>query len=566
MRMAKLGVVFDKKEAEARRSSGVNVFESYIGELLGKAGIPFEWIDGAAELTVVKPDLAIVAFVREGNASAEHLWSYVENGGTIVGLGNLGGLAKKLQCTLASPIQPGYAQLPDGYESRPMRFVKAAPWRVTEGNEYLIEKKGSVGEKPQPLLRPDSRTYDALLRFRVGLGTIERWSIDMTATIVGLQQGLQPVFEDGVPAEDGSVPLDDGWLKADDEHALDWVLDRAWTETGQPYFPHAYADLWRETLTSHLLRIALGKGLTLPFLGYWPEGISRVAMISHDSDHNEDAAGEATLALLKECGVQSTWCMIQPGYSAHLYDSIRADGHELGFHYNAIDFEWSESNFDSQFAWLEAAIGSGQAVSNKNHYTRLEGWGELFRWCEKHGIESDQTRGPSKRGNVGMPFGTCHPYFPIAWNDEQNRVYNVLEVGFFTQDMNLSSWADDSIIEPMLSQAEKVDGVAHFLFHQYHVLRKEEVRAAFRHVVKEAHARGFVFWTGSELNAWERARRQVKIESCGSGEAVLSGTEQAKGIQVWLPVTADEATSTEGIAVKFGVPCRKAELAIGTPA
>jgi hypothetical protein len=403
----------------------------------------------------------------------------------------------------------------------------------------------------------DVRSADAVLQFQVGAGTIERWSIDMLNTIVGLQQGLQPVFEDGIPAPDGSGALDDGWLKADDEAAMDWELDRLTTSTGQSYFAHPYADFWREALVSHLLRIAISKGVTLPFIGYWPDGVSGVAMISHDSDGNEDEAGLSTLAILKECDIRSTWCMIEPGYSAAVYDAVKADGHELGFHYNAIDFPWSEEHFNSQFKWLQGAVQGVPLVSNKNHYTRLEGWGELFRWCEDNGIESDQTRGPSKRGNVGVPFGTCHPYFPVAWSDENNRIYNVLEIGFLTQDMDLGSWADSSIIQPFFDLAQKVDGIAHFLFHQFHIHRREEVRAAFRTVAQEARARGFEFWTGQQVNDWERARRKVQIVSCQDGQLELSGQEGLSGLVVWAPLLAGEEQVPGETEIKFGVACKK---------
>lgn len=554
MRMAKLAVIFDRKEAQSRRLQGINVFESYIGELLGKAGIPFEWLDGADELATSNPDLVIVAFVREGATSAELLWNYTQNGGALIGLGNMGGLAKKLQCTALAPLQPGYAKLPEAWgDSRPLRFLKATAWSTGTANEFLSERVGTISGHPQEAVRP----ADAILRFKVGAGTIDRWSVDMLNTVVGLQQGLKPVFEDGIPAQDGSGSVDDGWLKADDETGQDWDLDRLVTETGQPYFAHPYADLWREALVGHLLRTALDKGLTLPFIGHWPDGVGGVAMISHDSDGNEDEAGLATLAILKECNIQSTWCMIEPGYSPPIYEAIKAAGHELGFHYNAIDHPWSREQWLSQFKWLQSAIGSEHAVSNKNHYTRFEGWGELFRWCEETGIETDQTRGPSKRGNVGMPYATCHPHFPIAWNDEQNRIYNVLEIGFFTQDMDLGSWADRSIIEPCLDAARQVDGIAHFLFHQHHIYRKEEVRQAFRTVVQEARSRGFEFWTGRQVNAWERARRTARIVACSEGRVELEGGENVTGLIVWLPIgTSGETTSGE-TAIKYGVVCRK---------
>src|SRR5690606_23770950 len=109
--------------------------------------------------------------------------------------------------------------------------------------------------------------------------------------------------------------------------------------------------------------------------------------------------------------------------------------------------------------WFKTTSGLAQIASNKNHLTRVEGWGELFRWCEANGIASDQTRGNSKRGNIGYLFGTCHPYFPIAWSDERNRFYDVLEISFLYGDF---LHVDTSIIPPFLEQAIRVEGIAHF--------------------------------------------------------------------------------------------------------
>jgi hypothetical protein len=80
----------------------------------------------------------------------------------------------------------------------------------------------------------------------------------------------------------------------------------------------------------------VNQGLALPFIGIWPDGVKRVGTISHDSDGNEDEQARSTLGILREVDVKSTWCMLEPGYSAEIYDKIKADGHELAFHFNAM--------------------------------------------------------------------------------------------------------------------------------------------------------------------------------------------------------------------------------------
>jgi len=80
-------------------------------------------------------------------------------------------------------------------------------------------------------------------------------------------------------------------------------------------------------------------------------------------------------------------------------------------------------------------------------------------------VKCDQTRGPSKQGNTGFLFGTCQPYFPISWFNEHNRFYDVLEVGFLSQDLDIGTWADRSVVKPFLEQVYAFEGVAHILFH-----------------------------------------------------------------------------------------------------
>ncbi|GIP39803.1 hypothetical protein J31TS4_30830 [Paenibacillus sp. J31TS4] len=554
MKMARVGVLLDRAFADKRWSHGMNVFEGYVTEVLAHAGIPFRETASTAEIGRDRFDVVIVALAEETEENASRLLSFAEQGGVVIGYAGLNKLAGKLGCVERPSVAPGYAFLPDA--DVPLRFLHARPWLVEE------EKTGSASGTGY--LRKDSpngaKSGAALLRFPVGEGFVDRWAVDIPGTIVGLQQGTAPVWEDGVPARDGSGEVAEGILKADDRCEMDWELDRLKTETGAPYFAHPYADYWREALLSHLLGRVVGMGLTLPFLGPWPEGVPHVAMISHDSDINQDVHAEAALDVLQECGIQSTWCMIEPGYSPSIYERVKEAGHELAFHYNALDQQdgrWGADEFARQFDWLKKATGLQKVTSNKNHYTRFEGWGELFRFCETHGIEAEQTRGPSKKGNIGFLFGTAQPYFPIAWSDERNRYYDVLVVGFLTQDLDHRHLADSSVAEPFLDGVMRVEGVAHFLFHQVHIKEQPMVTDAVRKVVREARKRGFVFWTCKQINDWVRARRRVAIRDVdASGLVIVDNAAGLENVVVWVPVDAEEAANgpTE---LKFGIPCRK---------
>jgi peptidoglycan/xylan/chitin deacetylase (PgdA/CDA1 family) len=558
--MARLGVLFDAETAEYRWRYGVDLFQSYIGEILSRRGIPFEWFRSAAEAVESNPDILIAALSADEHETNELLWNYAEKGGRLVAYGGLDGLAAKIGYMPGERLGAGYAMPVRDYVEcgldRPWRFLHGSLWirKSTEGTAVrtygAVRKHTPAGEAAGPLL----------IRAQAGQGMIERWTVDIPRTVVTFQQGSGPVVTDGIPAPDGTADVRDGVLKADDVYDMDWDYDRIRTETGMPLFAFPYADWWRDQLIGHLLHTAREAGLSLPFLGYWPEGVDDVALISHDSDYNQDEHAESTLRILAEHDVRSTWCMLEPGYSKAIYAKVRAAGHELAFHYNAVHADngfWDENEFKRQFAWLKEALDGDPVYTNKNHLTRVEGWGELFRWCEACGIESDQSRGGSKRGNLGFLYGTCQPYYPIARYDEKNRLYNVLEVAFLTPDMNTGKWCDDSIIEPLLKRIKEVHGVAHFLFHQIHLHRLEPVRRAFAKTVRTAREMGFTFWTGQEILQWEKRRRQAVWHAND-----LSGgrppVEAPAGTIVWLPLAGDESSAdAEGTATFYGLTCRK---------
>lgn len=579
MKLARIAVWFDQEAAEARWKYGLNAFEAYLDEILAHRGIHCDKPRTLDELRRSRYDLVLVALAAESEQTVEALYRFAEAGGGVVLFANMNRMAARFGYAKVQAKGTGYALLPPGLHGRgdgeaveALRFLEASPWRPF-GDKPAAE----VEETGEIRLDSDSRSggavnspIPALLRFKVGAGFIDRWTVGVMQTIVRLQQGAAPLAEDGEPAPDGTASINDGILKADDSIELCWERDRLTTPAGATYFAHPYADEWREAVIGHLVRSSAEYGWSVPYIGYWPPGVEAVAMISHDSDGNDEEHGCTTLELLEECGVCSTWCMIESGYGRPLYDRIERAGHEIAYHYNAADrgSSWSEAEFERQLGHLRSIASETVVVSNKNHVTRFEGWGELFRWCETYGIESDQTRGPSKKGNVGFLFGTCHPYRPIAWSDERNRLYDVLEIVFLTQDIDHGKWTNESVIVPFLETVMRVQGVAHFLYHQVHLHQLPAVREAFKRTVREAKARGFAFWTGKQINDWERARRGLRAGVAENGEiALIAETATASAVEAVLFVPVPTSAAQHPVAAdvgKYGVPAirvvRKASM------
>lgn len=392
-----------------------------------------------------------------------------------------------------------------------------------------------------------------------GAGRIAVIGLDLWQTIVRIQQGW-PVERDGTPARDGSAPVDEGILKTDDGIALSYEEDRSLPPGGIPaaHYDHArpprpvplfdrpQADAWREVLLRTLVALAADRGRVLPWLFYWPAGAPAVVHISNDSDGNRDDDAAAIIDVWDEGGIRGTFCYLYPGgLGRATLARIRAEGHELALHHDALtggeDRSWGRERLLLQADWLRREAGMDRIVSNKNHFLRWEGWDDFYLWCEEAGIEVDQSHGPSKQGNVGFPFGSCHLSFPLT-AAAGGRRSSVLSLPLLTQDLALTTPAGTA--EVLLAGALAHHGVAHLLFHGVHIRTKPEVRQALRRTIRRGRELGLPFWTSEQLNAWERARRGVRLAASHTGAGWRLEVES--DVQLWGACLLLPAVGVEG--------------------
>jgi hypothetical protein len=390
-------------------------------------------------------------------------------------------------------------------------------------------------------LSPDGAYWSTVLPAVLAFGA------DVWQSVVRIQQGV-PVDEDGTPAADGSAPIDDQILKCEDGMVLDFVRDRAVPPgepaledgyehvyppaTGLPMFHRPHADLWRSLFLQGVWWAAERVDASVGWLHYWPAGVPAVAHMSHDSDQNVEEHGRTALEVFAEADVKVTWCQVFPGgYQPETYAAITEAGHEHALHYNAMGdadiAQWGWPQMRAQYAWAQAVTDAERIVSNKNHYTRWEGYTEFYRWCERVGIQIDQSRGPSKQGTVGFPFGTSHVSFPMADAADGNRYHDVLNLPLHTQDL---AWAGhESVRDVIIDNALEQHGVAHFLFHGPHLHLRPPTRKACLALAEEARRRGMPWWTSGQINRWERLRRGVRlnVEPTVDGWRVSSHADHA---------------------------------------
>lgn len=510
-------IITDRKAAEAARRGGRDVWSAPAAvEALAVLGVPAT-VHDVADGPLPATTAPVLVVDHPGDAAAA-LLAWTADGGGLVVCGHDAGWTG-----IAASPAPDNALVEVGGQ----RLRAFGGWALGETGEVVARWADG---------RP------AIVAVPHGRGTIAVVGPDLWHTLVRITQG-HPVHADGVAPADGSAPVDDGWLKTDDGIALSWTEDRAVPDPDAPYehihpparslpyFATAQADRWREVL----LGLLLDSGEVLALVAPWPDGAPAAAHVSHDSDANDDPSARAALDAFAAAGVPVTWCFLYPGgYSQAVYDEVVAAGHEPGLHYNAMldtpDCTWGFERLRDQLAWATYQVRGAAIVTNKNHFTRWEGWDEFYLWCERLGLRVDQSHGPSVQGAVGFPFGTCHPHHPITGAAHGNRPIDVLDLPLQTQDLWLT--CTDEVRDGFVDEALRRHGVVHLLFHGQHLQHHAEVRASFAATVARLRAAGVRFYTSVALADWSERRRALRVHLTGLTVTVEGDVE---GVALLLP-------------------------------
>lgn len=523
-----------------------STYPTYIHEILQHAGLCYNVIP-FPELTAALSTLKILVTVGEAKLLPEQLAAlteWVREGGCWLAIGGVCGAADDFGVETIAPTFGGFGggtgTLGEGYVHAiddhpvteglpiPLHFFEGLPVHATDATVLA-----TISDAHQ---RPTERA--AITEKAVGKGSMLLIAVDLPGTVVRIQQGIG-IMRDGVSAPDGTAPVDDAVLKSGDGGVLDWLFDRQPVPdvAGLDAYLEPIADLWRDLLLRAIFHLASESSTRLPLLWYYPRNLPGLAHMSHDTDLNVPSEGWRMLEVVGQAEINTTWCVILPGYNADLINAINDAGHELAMHYDAMsdDCPWDAQLFHEQWQALTAMFNDVKPVSNKNHYLRWEGDIELFEWCIAHDIELDQSKGASKTGEAGFNFGTCHPYFPV---DFGGSTLNVIEMTTPTQDLIV--FAPPAILTPLLEAVVRHHGILHLLFHPSHI-EKEGVADAILTAVAAAKAAGLEWWTAAAINRWERSRRQVRWAGY-----------QTNGSQSQVQI--DSAASLEGATILWSLP------------
>lgn len=523
----------------------------YIHEILDHAGLCYEQVE-VVDLAAALPQLTVLITVGEAPLPVEFvapLQTWVAAGGQWIAIGGVCDQADLFGVTVEPPAYRGFGgggsnTLGEGYLqpttahrslehlTLPLHFFNGLPVRATKATVLATVLN----------VHQQSTERVAMTTNSAGRGRCVLIAPDLPGTVVRIQQGVG-VTRDGVSAPDGSAPVGDNVLKSGDGSVLDWILDRQPVPNvpGLQAFLQPIADQWRELLLRTIFDAAQVTETCLPLFWLYPRNLPALAHLSHDTDGNEPDLGQQLLDVVNEAKIHSTWCVIVPGYPPELMARIKEAGHELAMHYDAMsdDCPWSQELFHQQWQTLVQLFGE-KPVSNKNHYLRWEGDVEILQWCAEHSIQLDQSKGASKTGEAGYNFGTCHPYFPV---DFAGNPLDVLELPTPTQDLEI--FAPYALFFPLLDATLRSHGVLHLLFHPAHIT-KLGVADSIRKAVKQSQAEGIEWWTAAQINAWERARRQIRWRNYRGGTpstvTLVTGAAMNDATVLWLGGARGEAT------------------------
>ncbi len=149
----------------------------------------------------------------------------------------------------------------------------------------------------------------------------------------------------------------------------------------------------------------------------------------------------------------------------------------------------------------------------------------------------DQSKGPSKTGEAGFLFGTCHPYLPVS---PEGHLLDVLELPTLTQDLEV--FAPRALLQPLARAALKYGGVLHLLFHPTH-LANPAVEGALREAVALGTSLGMEWWTAEQIARWTRARLAARWTLEEEGERL----QAPKALEGATVLRMDLANARDGV-------------------
>lgn len=499
-------------------------------EALEHAGIRAErlgeWTPSELSRTHV---LLLCGFGSLSSAQAEGIRTWVENGGCLVVsggtwgleslLGHLEGTARHVSVGYSKPIKPDRLWPEDAPRAK---SFGATTVRTSTAIDVAVIGDASVVTRVR-----SSKGHAIFVGFHLG----------QTFTQMALGRSVEV---DGIGASDGSARLDDGVLRAEDGHVLDFDDDRVTVEGGlAPFFGEAHADIVREVWLRALFESVDNSDHSAAALWVWPNNANAVATLAVDVLEFEVDHVINLQRILTMFGCPAAWLVSMPGFAADVYRVLRAMEHEVGLLFHIDDANgWHEDRLKIQLTNLSRLASWPYMGTVRVEDGQWRGWTKFYDACETAGARVSLNKMGRQPGTSGFLFGTCHPFFPARTDGKESMVCEL--PGHIWQPGLITS---EQVAVSLVNRVDARQGCLQIGLHPSS-LSEGSLSMALKHVLSACKERRFSFLKPDAISKFERGRRQLRVTQKRLGESDL------------LQVSSETALS--GLTVMVSGPCRVA--------
>ncbi len=479
----------------------------WYSEILAHAGVRCEVLEQWSPSEIQRTHVMLLCGNGVLNTlQLEGLSIWVQNGGSLVVSGGTWGLEKLLGC------------VPEAGKHHSVGLATAPyPDRLWPEDASRVKFFGANSVLPagaQTVIECNGRAIAT--RFRLGLGSVIYVGFHLGQTMAQMVMG-RGVEVDAIGAEDGTARLDDGVLRAEDGHNLDFETDREVTNGSSiPFFGEAHADILREIWLRAVFEAVDFTGYCVSMLWTWPNAAPAVAALTLDVHDFEVDRVISLQRMLQMFGCPATWLVSMPGFAADVYRALRAMEHEVGLLFHIEDANgWQEERLRIQLTNLSRLASWPHMASVRVDDGQWKGYQQFYEACEASGARISLNKMGRQPGTSGFLFGTCHPFMPVRKDAHESTVLeipgHVWQPGLVTPE-NVGAEIVNRVVarggclQVGLYPESIGDGVASM---------------ALRRILTSCKERRVTFLRPDDIARFERSRRQIRITQKHVGEVDL---------------------------------------------
>lgn len=548
-----------RREANAR---GENYWDAYLAEIAEQLGLcaePVSLPELADPAVLARFSGLLIGEVppgRSGEAARAAVGQWVEQGGTLLGLGTAGWdhlFGNQMQASIPQPDGPYSLAATFRLRAHPLTADLGSPLQPDQPLLAFSPVRAVSAETSTPLAELDEGKAAGSAAITVrshGLGLAFYTGFRLSQTIWVLHKG-RPLSVD----RDG-----DGYLRTSDLIAIDEKSIRV-----------QYADELLWLIQSVLARHYQPFIHQLPPLGQQAPDL--VCFWGGDDEAASNGLQLRASRFLRERNLPYHINVMARdgkfGLSHDDFQAILANGHELSLHYNFRDgfqhpYLFTRDDVLAQMAAFRETFGI-QPVSTVNHCSHWSGWHEPATWLLEAGGRADNSfthhRFPPHNpvNRMGFAFGTAFPHYFYHDHRGRNARIDFLEEPHSGYEVGYTREGTDfPRLHEMLDHAARYHLTLNTFYHPVYVAEYPTCQQAIDEMLRYLGERKIVaHHMGSDaLWRWWDARHRSRLSDVAVDGAAIAFDADCRadsGMVVKVPI--DEATMEKATVDGDAAPC-----------